>query len=216
MKKFDLVIFDLDGTILDTLPDLSAAVNDALARRGLPGHTVEEYKKMVGNGVRNLCLQALGDPSEEVLEASLRDFKNYYVSHIDEQTRPYAGMPELLRDLQQAGTAVAVASNKFIEGTRMLCARFYPFIPDGCVLGETDGLPRKPEPDMLLQLKKPFPADARCCMVGDSWTDVEAGKAARMATVGVTWGYRRTDALVEAAPDAVVEDVDALRRFFFL
>lgn len=120
MKKFDLVIFDLDGTILDTLPDLSAAVNDALARRGLPGHTVEEYQMMVGNGVRNLCLQALGDPSEEVLEASLRDFKNYYVSHIDEQTRPYAGMPELLRDLQLAGTAVAVASNKFIEGTRML------------------------------------------------------------------------------------------------
>ena len=103
MKKFDLVIFDLDGTILDTLPDLSAAVNDALARRGLPGHTVEEYKKMVGNGVRNLCLQALGDPSEEVLEASLRDFKNYYVSHIDVQTRPYEGMPELLRDLQLAG-----------------------------------------------------------------------------------------------------------------
>lgn len=210
MNKYELVIFDLDGTILDTLPDLSAAVNHALARRGLPMHTLEEYKLMVGDGIRSLCRKALGSDDEMVLDVSLRDFKEYYVAHIDEHTRPYEGMPELIDKLQCRGVHVAVASNKFEEGVRMLVRRFYPNIPSELVLGEVEGRSRKPSPQMLSILKSRFPHGTRCCMVGDAWTDIEAGKACGCDTVGVSWGYRYTEALYQAGADKVVDTVAEL------
>lgn len=210
MNRYGLVIFDLDGTILDTLPDLSAAVNHALAQRGIPPHTLEEYKLMVGDGIRSLCRKALDSDDEKILEASLRDFKEYYVAHIDVQTRPYEGMPELIDKLQRRGVSVAVASNKFEAGVRTLVRRFYPAIPSELVLGEVEGRSRKPSPDMLGLLISRFPEGTRCCMVGDAWTDIQAGKAVGCDTIGVSWGYRHTEALYQAGADKVADSVEEL------
>ena len=206
-----MVIFDLDGTILDTLPDLGEAVNYALGRRGLPGHTPDEYRSMVGSGIRHLCKEALGGESQELLSASLADFKAYYTSHIDVHTRPYEGMPELIADLQKDGITVAVASNKFREGALKLCRRFYPSIPEEFILGDEAGLPLKPAPDMIASLAAKVPAGTPVCMVGDAWTDIEAGKAFGCRTVGVSWGYRFTEALYKAGADIVVDTVEQLR-----
>ena len=211
MNKYEVVIFDLDGTILDTLPDLSTAVNYALSRRGMPPHSLEEYKMMVGEGIRNLCRLALNSEDEQVLNESLQDFKTYYVAHILDKTRPYEGMPELIAALKERGIAVAVASNKFQEGTRRLIRHFYPDIPEERVLGEVDGRPRKPDPAMIKAVMSSFPEGSRCCVVGDAWTDIEAGKAYGCDTIGVSWGYRYTEALYKAGADVVVDTVDELQ-----
>ncbi len=211
MNKYEVVIFDLDGTILDTLPDLSTAVNYALSRRGLPPHSLEEYKMMVGEGVRNLCRLALDSEDEQVLNESLQDFKAYYVAHILEMTRPYEGMPELMAALGERGIAVAVVSNKFQEGARKLIRHFYPDIPEERVLGEIEGRPRKPDPAMIEAVMSSFPEETRCCVVGDAWTDIEAGKAYGCDTIGVSWGYRYTEALYKAGADVVVDTVDELK-----
>ena len=211
MNKYEVVIFDLDGTILDTLPDLSTAVNYALSRRGLPPHSLEEYKMMVGEGVRNLCRLALDSEDEQVLNESLQDFKAYYVAHILDKTRPYEGMPELMASLGEQGIAVAVVSNKFQEGARKLIRHFYPDIPEERVLGEIEGRPRKPDPAMIEAVMSSFPEGTRCCVVGDAWTDIEAGKAYGCDTIGVSWGYRYTEALYKAGADVVVDTVDELK-----
>ena len=211
MNKYEVVIFDLDGTILDTLPDLSTAVNYALSRRGLPPHSLEEYKMMVGEGIRNLCRLALDSEDEQVLNESLQDFKAYYVAHILDKTRPYEGMPELMAALGERGIAVAVVSNKFQEGARKLIRHFYPDIPEERVLGEIEGRPRKPDPAMIEAVMSSFPEETRCCVVGDAWTDIEAGKAYGCDTIGVSWGYRYTEALYKAGADVVVDTVDELK-----
>ena len=211
MNKYEVVIFDLDGTILDTLPDLSTAVNHALSRRGLPLHSLEEYKMMVGEGVRNLCRLALNSEDEQILNESLQDFKDYYTAHIVEKTRPYEGIPELLTALQEKGIAVAVASNKFQEGTRKLIRHFYPQIPEERVLGEIEDRPRKPDPAMIEAVMSSFPKGTRCCVVGDAWTDIEAGKAYGCDTIGVSGGYRYTEALYKAGADVVVDTVNELK-----
>lgn len=212
MSPRALVIFDLDGTILDTLPDLGEAVNYALRRRGLPEHTLSEYRDMVGEGIRKLCARALGGEDDPRLGESLKDFKSYYVSHIDVHTRPYEGMPELIEDLQKAGAAVAVASNKFRSGAVSLCRRFYPSIPSEWVMGDEAGLRLKPAPDMLEALSKMFPSGTPVVMVGDAWTDIEAGKAFGCKTLGVSWGYRYTEALYRAGADEVVDTVGQLEQ----
>lgn len=211
MNKYEVVIFDLDGTILDTLPDLSTAVNYALSRRGLPPHSLEEYKMMVGEGVRNLCRLALDSEDEQVVNESLQDFKAYYVAHILDKTRPYEGMPELMAALGERGIAVAVVSNKFQEGARKLIRHFYPDIPEERVLGEIEGRPRKPDPAMIEAVMSSFPEGTRCCVVGDAWTDIEAGKAYGCDTIGVSWGYRYTEALYKAGADVVADTVDELK-----
>ena len=167
---------------------------------------------MVGDGIRNFCKQALNSDDEQILNESLRDFKNYYVAHILDKTRPYEGIPELLAKLQERGITVAVASNKFQEGARTLIRHFYPNIDETLVLGEVAGRPRKPDPAMLDAVMSSFPKGARCCVVGDAWTDIEAGHAYGCEAIGVSWGYRYTEALYKAGADQVVDTVDELKE----
>ena len=236
MKK--LILFDLDGTLLDTLEDLSEAVNHALELRGLPTRTVEEYRGMVGHGVRNLVQQALdaslqetygqgsGDvitgtdrPSDALVEATLSDFKAYYQAHIDVHTRPYPGIPELLADLHARGVLLAVVSNKFQEGTEYLIQRFFPGIPLVAILGNRPGWPLKPDPvivqDVLSQ-SGVSPSDA--LLVGDSPTDMRTAFNGGIDALAVTWGYRSAveleSILGELFPDGtahMVPSVPALR-----
>ena len=150
--KYKLVLFDLDGTLIDTLEDLAAAVNHALELRGYPLHSLEEYRRMVGHGVRNLVKQALPETIQEsdaAVDEALADFKAYYTANIDVHTRPYPGMQDMVRDLDAAGVRMAVASNKFQSGTEQLVHEFFPGIPFVAILGNREGCPLKPDPEIV-------------------------------------------------------------------
>ena len=191
---YKLVLFDLDGTLLDTLDDLSEAVNQALQTRGLPLHTRDEYMSMVGHGIRNLVKQALPAEKQEdeaLIDSALADFKAYYTAHIDKHTRPYPGMQQLLRQLSENGVQMAVISNKFQEGTDYLIRKFFPEIPFVVVLGNRPGFPLKPDPEIVHEvLRKAGLAQEDALMVGDSQTDMKTAKNGGIRAIAVSWGYR--------------------------
>ena len=192
--KYELVLFDLDGTLLNTIDDLGEAVNHAMAQHGFPLRTRSEYTKMVGHGVRNLVMKALPDDvrdDEAVVDAALADFMAYYTAHIDIHTYPYAGMQELVGELHRKGILMAVASNKFQEGTEHLVARFFPDIPCGAVLGNRPGFPLKPDPEIVNEvLRKTGVGKERVVMVGDSPTDMNTAANSGIKFIAVSWGFR--------------------------
>ena len=193
-SAYKLVLFDLDGTLIDTLEDLAAAVNHALGLRGCPLHSLPEYRTMVGHGVRNLVIQALPpelQADEREIDAALSDFKAYYTAHIDVHTRPYPGMQELLRDLHAAGVRMAVASNKFQAGTEKLVREFFPEIPFVAILGNREGCPLKPDPEIVEEaLRSGGVSREDAVLVGDSGTDMQTAANGGIPAIAVGWGYR--------------------------
>lgn len=208
-----LVIFDLDGTLLDTLDDLSAAVNYAMQQRGFPLHTREEYRMMVGHGARNLMMQAVPvkhRADEALIDAVLADFRNYYNTHIDVYTKPFPGIPQLLESLHQNGIKLAVASNKFQEGTEHLIKEFFPDIPFVAILGNRPGYPLKPDPEVVGEvLRKTELSKADAVMVGDSDTDMETAANGGIHGIAVDWGYRNMKNIPSLT---VVESAAALQK----
>ena len=191
--KPKLVIFDLDGTLLDTLDDLSAAVNYAMQQRGFPQHTRDEYMRMVGHGAHNLIRQALpdGHKDDDMVEAAYNDFRAYYTDHIDVHTKPFPGMQELLATLHQQGMLLAVASNKFQEGTEHLIKEFFPDIPFVAILGNRPNFPLKPSPEIVGEvLRKAGIKREETVMIGDSETDIETAANGGIDAIAVSWGYR--------------------------
>lgn len=189
-----LVLFDLDGTLLNTIADLSEAVNHALKLRGLSLHSLEGITKMVGHGVRNLIMQAL--PAElrddtAIVDAVLADFTDYYFAHIDVYTQPYPGIPELIATLNHYGVQLAIASNKFQAGTEYLIKEFFPGIPFVAVLGNRPGFPLKPDPEIVGEvLRKAGVNKEEAVMVGDSPTDMRTATNGGIRGIAVGWGYR--------------------------
>ena len=189
-----LIIFDLDGTLLDTLDDLSATVNHVMEQRGFPQHTRDEYMKMVGHGARNLMSRALPvehKDDEAMIDAVLADFRTYYNAHIDVYTKPFPGIPHLMESLHQKGIKLAVASNKFQEGTEHLIKEFFPNIPFVAVLGNRPNNPLKPDPEVVGEvLRKAGINKENAVMVGDSDTDMQTAANGGIEGVAVNWGYR--------------------------
>ena len=189
-----VVIFDLDGTLLNTIEDLGRAVNYALSLRGLPLHSMEEYRGMVGHGVRNLVTVALPkelQADEALIDAALADFKSYYTTHIDVHTRPYAGMVKVVQQLHARGVKLAIASNKFQSGTEALIAEFFPGIPFVAVLGNRPGYPLKPDPEIVGEvLRQASASPSEAAMVGDSLTDMKTAANGGIRGIAVAWGYR--------------------------
>lgn len=212
--KYKVILFDLDGTLLDTLEDLAEAVNAALRKRGLPMHSTDEYRKMVGHGVRNLVTVALPEAfraDEAFIDSCLADFKAYYTEHIDVHTHPYPGIPELLSRLHESGSRIAVASNKFQEGTERLIAEFFPGIPFVAILGNRPGYPLKPDPEIVGEvLRKADASPAGAILVGDSSTDMLTARNGGIRSIAVTWGYRPMTATPEYPAVASVEELAAL------
>ena len=188
---FELVIFDLDGTLLNTLDDLTAATNGALAEFGFPGQTSEAVRTYIGNGVGNLIRRAVpaGAP-EAVVSAVLSRFKAIYTENVNVRTRPYPGIVALLETLNRRGILCAVNSNKVDNAVQSLCDAHFPGLLS-MALGEREGMPRKPAPDgveyIMRQLGVPR---ARTLYVGDGDTDLRTAENARIDCAWVSWGYR--------------------------
>ena len=185
------ILWDLDGTLLDTLEDLTDGVNYAMGAFGYPRRSLEEVRRFVGNGARNLMLRAC--PAGADLDAALAAFHEYYDVHCQDQTAPYPGIPAALAALAEK-YPMAIVSNKPDVAVKPLCARYFPGI---YALGETSGCPRKPAPDMVRAAMKAIGA-ATCIYVGDSEVDIATAKNAGVPCLSVLWGFRDRQALEQA------------------
>ena len=210
MKK--LVIFDLDGTLLDTIEDLGNAVNAILERHGMPQYTVAQYRKMVGHGIRNLLRKAFApmEMYDAYLETCVAEFREYYLAHIDEHTRPFPGIVALLDDLYARGVQLAVVSNKVQEGTERLIHEFFPDITFAAIFGNREGYPMKPAPEIVASvLAKAGCTPSEAIMVGDSNTDMQTAANGGIAGIAVSWGNRSREQL---AGHKIVDTVEELRK----
>ena len=214
-----LLIFDLDGTLINTIDDLGQACNHALSACGFPTHKIEEYPRLVGNGINKLIERAL--PEEHRNEATVLRLREYFVPFYDQHncdlTRPYDGIPELLKALKQKGDEamrrkgerlfLAVASNKYQAATEKIIAHFFPNTFD-IVLGEREGIPRKPDPqivwDILASLPSTINHKPSTLYVGDSLVDAATAKAANLPFVACPWGFCTKEQLQTAQPDYMV------------
>ena len=213
--KHRLVIFDLDGTLLNTIGDLAAACEDMLIRRALPQHTLAEYTSFVGNGIRNLVKRSLPEElrTDEYVEQAKADFVDYYTHNIHNHTLPYEGIAELLSELQRAGVRIAVASNKFHEGTLQLISHFFSDINFVAVYGNREGFPLKPDAQLIEEIMQLGGAtNSECVMVGDSAVDIQTAHNAGIASIAVSWGFRSMEELEQANPDHIATSVEQLRH----
>ena len=203
MKK--LVIFDLDGTLLDTITDLGKACNYALEELGFAPHPVQAYAFMVGNGVRSLMEKAHPDADSATIDILLEKFKTYYTEHCCDTTKPYPGIPELLKTLAEKDIAMAVASNKYQEATSKLIAECFPAVQFVAVEGQIEGRQRKPDPSIVFSILGKYPVPKKDVLyVGDSGVDMHTAKRACVESIGVSWGFRPVVELRKAFADHIV------------
>ena len=213
MKK--LTIFDLDGTLINTIADLGACTNYALEKLGYPTHDIESYKFRVGNGINNLFRRSLpeGEKTDENVLRVRREFIPYYNAHNTDLSRPYPGMVELLEALQTEGILLAVASNKYQEATTKIIGELYPSIRFSAVLGQREGINIKPDPQIVFDILQATGVDkADVLYVGDSGVDMQTGLNAGVETCGVTWGFRPRTELEPFHPQHIVDSVEELRQ----
>lgn len=206
MKR--LVIFDLDGTLLNTIADLAQSTNHALATLGYPTHDLSAYPFMVGNGINKLFERALpeGAKSEANILRMRAAFIPYYDLHNTDLSTPYPGIPELLTQLHQQGVKLAVASNKYQAATQQLIAHYFPTIPFSSILGQREGIPVKPDPQIVHQIMSESGVSAsEVLYVGDSGVDMQTAKNAVVTACGVTWGFRPRTELEAFSPQFIVE-----------
>ena len=217
-----IIIFDLDGTLLNTIDDLGYACNYALSRCGFPTHSIEEYPRMVGNGINNLIRRALPQ-TEQTEENTLRvreHFVPYYDAHNCDYTRPYEGIPELLNTLKAQGHRLAVASNKYQAATEKIVSHFFPGIFD-VILGERDGIPRKPNPQIVYDIEKILSSlsandlstlSEAVLYLGDSLVDRDTATNAGVPFIACSWGFVSRQALAEAGVTRLIDQPQELLR----
>lgn len=204
------IIFDLDGTLINTIADLGLACNHALACAGYPTHELAEYPHLVGNGVNKLIERALpisAKQNKQQTEADIqrlrKDFIPYYNAHNCDHTVPYEGMKEVLATLKQRGAKLAVASNKYQEATRKIIDHYFPNTFD-VVFGEREGVPRKPDPQVVHDILALLP-DERVVYVGDSLVDIATARNAGLPVIACSWGFVSREELAAAKPDYLID-----------
>ena len=209
-----LSIFDLDGTLLNTITDLVASTNFALTSMGFPEHPLSAYKFMVGNGVRKLMERAQPDASPEVIEKLLEHFRSHYDEHCTDTTTPYSGIPELLAELTSRGVRLAVATNKYQAAAEKIISHFFPDVKFEAVLGQVPERPAKPDPSVVFAVLNECPTAKRDVLyIGDSAVDIETARRACVESVGVTWGFRPVSELRKAYADHVVSNPSEILKF---
>ena len=213
MGKYKLVIFDLDGTILDTLDDLTDSTNYALKSCGLAARTVDEVRKFVGNGIRLLIERAVPAGTEpETVDAVFDTFKAYYKEHSADKTRPYNGVCDLMGELREAGYIVAVLSNKADFAVQDLCRDYFPGLIDYAA-GEKEGVKRKPDPEAVFALLEACGVSAEDAVyIGDSEVDVATAANAGLDGIAVTWGFRSRQWLEEHGARILADSADEVRK----
>ena len=205
------IIFDLDGTLLNTIDDLGYACNYALEQTGYPTHPIEAYPAKVGNGINNLIRRALpeAERTEENILRVRAHFVPYYNEHNCDYTRPYEGIPELVARLKAHGHRLAVASNKYQAATEKIVNRFFPDIFD-VILGEREGIERKPNPQIVYDILSTFNNQYSTLYIGDSLVDYETAKNAHVPFVACSWGFVRREALVAAGVTRIIDQPEDL------
>ena len=207
------LIFDLDGTLLNTIDDLGYACNYALDKTSYPTHPIEAYPSMVGNGINNLIRRALpeAERTEENVMRVREFFVPYYNEHNCDYTRPYDGIPEVLKTLKERGVSLAVASNKYQAATEKIVNHFFPGMFD-VILGEREGIERKPNPQIVFDILEKIPGEV--LYIGDSLVDFETATNANVPFVACSWGFVSRDRLENAGIAHIVDEPLSLIRTF--
>lgn len=207
--RFQAVLFDMDGTLLDTLSDMQDAVNHILLENGWPQRTLEEIRAFVGNGAAKLMERAIPEPiAPQRFQEILSAYKDWYQAHNCVKTAPYPGIPEVLAELEKMGVKTAVVSNKPDATTKALAARFFPGM---LALGQREGVEPKPSPALVIQALAELGADAaEAVYVGDSEVDVATARNAKLPMIGVSWGFRGREGLAEAGAEVIVDTAGEL------
>lgn len=201
------LIFDLDGTLLNTLEDLRAAVNHALSRYGYPVKSPEEVRLSVGNGVAKLMERVLpGGLENPDFEPCLEAFRRYYSEHLQDQTAPYPGIPEVLADLSAKGYRLGIVSNKFDAAVKQLREDYFPDTIS-VAIGESAGVRKKPAPDCVYKAMEELNCrEEEAIYIGDSDVDVATAHNSGLRCIGVTWGFRDRQVLTEAGADWIIQE----------
>ena len=210
----DTVIFDLDGTLLNTLDDLADSVNAALRKNGLPGRTTDEVRRFVGNGVLNLMRRAIPNGEDNPkFEQTYADFRAYYAQHCTDKTAPYPGIMALLAELSAQGYKLAVVSNKFDAAVKKLNEQYFAgLIP--VAIGEKETVRKKPAPDSVFAAMEELQSDAaHSIYVGDSDVDIETAKNAGIPCISVTWGFRDRAFLQEHGARLYADAAEQIKAF---
>ena len=212
--KYQLAIFDLDGTLLNTLEDLADSVNYIMNQFGYPERTLAEVRSFVGNGIRKLIERsAPQDTPAEEIDRMFELFKEYYGAHCADKTKPYDGIMMLLEKLQEQGVKLAVVSNKADYAVKALCEQYFPGCFDEAV-GERAGIARKPAPDTVNEVLKNLQMEKKQAVyIGDSEVDVQTAKNAGMECIAVDWGFRNREILKEAGAETIVSTPAELLKY---
>ena len=206
-----LVIFDMDGTVLDTLSDLLSAMNHSLEKHGYPKHTLDEMKTFVGSGLYMMTVRALPEGTDKaIIDSVFTEFKAYYATHLNIETKPYPGIVSMMKTLKVNGIEMGISSNKFQEGAQMLADyHFGPLV--GCTIGESAVYPKKPDPAGTNAIVAHFGAEkGNILYVGDSDVDVLTAKNAGLPILCVSWGFRSKEQLTHAGATKIVDTVTEL------
>lgn len=208
---YQTAVFDLDGTLLDTLEDLYLATNQALTRHGLPCRTRDEVRLFVGNGVEMLIRRAVPTGTdEETILAVLADFKTTYAAICEDHTKPYDGILDMLTALRERGIRVAVVSNKFDAATKKLCEKYFGDLVQ-VAIGERAGVRKKPAPDTVHEALKELGVTLEGAVyIGDSDVDIQTARNCGMPCISVTWGLRDKDFLIENGAKTLVDSPETL------
>jgi phosphoglycolate phosphatase len=215
--NFRAVLFDLDGTLLDTLEDLAHSVNRVLAARGLPGHPVEAYRYFVGEGITMLIRRALPPErrDEATIEKCRTEFERDYGNNWHIRTRPYEGVPAMLDRLTELKVPMTIVSNKPDAFTKLCVAQLLASWRFGPVFGKREGIPRKPDPAGALEATRMLDVEPRNVIyLGDTGTDMQAASAAGMYGVGALWGFRDREELRNAGAKKLLERPQRMLDFF--
>lgn len=206
MKKFETYVFDLDGTLLETLKDLAASTNYALRTHNMPKHSIEDVRMFVGNGVKKLMERAIPNGIENPLfEDVYATFRQHYLEHNLDTTKPYEGIPELLAELKARGKKLAIVSNKFYAATQELARHFFPDTIE-VAIGERENIKKKPAPDTVIEALRQLGASRETAVyIGDSDVDIMTAKNCDMPCVSVLWGFRDKKFLTEHGATFFVE-----------
>lgn len=206
------VIFDLDGTIADTIEDLADAVNYGLRKLGCPEHDINSYKQFVGNGAMKLCIRALPDDKKDMSEKLLDLFHEYYDVHYLDKTKLYEGIKNTLDTLAANGVTLAVATNKPQDAARKIVEKLLPDVPFTKVLGGCDERPKKPDSTVINEILNGLSEDNTVYMIGDSNVDIQTAQNCGILSIGCVWGFRGRTELEAAGADFIAEKAEDITK----